>query len=242
MVSLARSLVPPLTGPPRPDSEGAFLPGPGDLGNVMVAYPPVEADSSRLQSDAAGRPLWVPLILVTPPGRVDAYLHLLVELELLSPAGVSHLEWGKAIPPSADALLKAVNQRPPPSAASMALWLGCRLQRPGVTPDVRASMEAPSIVFARRTHHRHIRNEWGCRPSALKRLAHLACLPRLHHTVERLASAAGTTATRLRERVQAGLGISLVQFNRMPGWEVTLELAVRAGLGTPGWGLGAGRR
>jgi len=127
----------------------------------------------------------------------------------------------------------------------MARWLAIRLKQPDLESLLAAALSGESsrdTSLPRRTHSRQLRTDVDCRPSDLLRLHQLATLPRLAPTVERLADTAGTTATRLGQRVRRGLGFTLAAYNARPGWEWPLEAACRCGLGRTGgeWGVGSG--
>lgn len=160
-----------------------------------------------------------------------------------------------------------VNLRPVPNNVVLARWLSWRLSQP-TAPEVEVSRAATdarrpfslamlALAMAggtsrdahtgasTRSLRRWARTALHCRPSDLHRLAELARLPRLASNVDQLAAHAGTTPTRLRQRVVSALGLGLREFNGMAGWEPVLEAAVLNGLGEPGWGVrcgGVGRR
>ncbi len=127
----------------------------------------------------------------------------------------------------------------------MARWLAIRLKQPDLESLLTAGLSgdsSPDTPLPLRTLSRRLRTDLRYRPSDLRRLAHLAILPRLADNTGQLAASAGTTTTRLAQRVRQALGLTLANYNARPDWEWPLEAACRCGLGQPDreWGVGSG--
>ncbi len=148
-------------------------------------------------------------------------------------------------PPLIEEVLTAVNNRPAPTPDQIAAWLAARLDNPHLEPLVIHALDGKGrptpAGLSGRNLRRKIPDLLKCRVSDLGRLSGLATRRRLCPSVETLAKdhAPRTTPGHLRDHVRA-LGVSLAEYNNMPGWEWPLEAAVRQGLGVGGWGLGVG--
>ena len=210
-------------------------------GAIMVARFPADDNFGQLVQAAFARPLWVPLVVLAPGASRHELRYLLSALQIQGPHGVQAIPWEGTTLPAKEQVCQAVGSRAAPTRVRMAVWVSRRFENHRLLPVVLAAMEANPLAWSDRTLRRRVNGMLRCRPSDLRRLADLASIPRLQPTVERLAAAAGTTPTRLRERVSDGLGLTLREFNRTPAWECIMEAAVRKGLGAGGWGLGADR-
>ncbi len=191
-------------------------------------------------------PPWVPLVAVVPAHLATSLTALLTPLDQARAAQSVVVPHPLAQLPDAATLRQSVNQRPTVAPSTMAHWLARRLQQPAEVIEalLMACLDKDGSPngASRRTLHRRVHEILSCRPSDLVRLHDLAILPRLADNTGQLAASAGTTITRLAQRVRRALGLTLANYNARPGWEWPLEAACRCGLGRTGgeWGVGSG--
>ncbi len=185
----------------------------------------------------------VPLVVVAPPELEASLQAFLTAFDLPRAGQPTIMVSPSPVLPDPESLRQHINHRPPPPPELMARWLAIRLKQPDLESLLAAGLSgnSPGNPLPRRTHSRQLRTDLRCRPSDLRRLAHLATLPRLADTVNDLAFDDHTTATREGQRVRRALGFTLAAYNARPGWEWPLEAACRCGLGRTGgeWGVGS---
>lgn len=204
----------------------------------------------------------IPLVITAAPHRLQNVVQLVRTLPRTLPRMLAVFPQIRRDLPSCRDARALVNRRPVPSSVGLARWLRWRLNQATATEGEASggtsgaprplSLTMLTLALAgttrlddrahssARSHRRWARTALHCRPSDLHRLAELAKLPRLARNVDQLAAHAGTTPTRLRQRVVSALGLGLKEFNGMAGWEPVLEAAVLNGLGEPGWGVRSG--
>ncbi len=188
------------------------------------------------------------MVAVTPEPLAASLTSLLTPLDQARAAQSVVLPHPLAQLPDAATLRQSVNQRPPVAPSTMAHWLARRLQQPAEVIEalLMACLDKDGCTngASRRTLHRRVDEILSCRPSDLVRLHDLAILPRLADNTGQLADTAGTTTTRLAQRVRRALGLTLATYNARPGWEWPLEAACRCGFGRTGgsgeWVVGSG--
>lgn len=207
-------------------------------------------------------PPFIPLVITAAPQRLQNVVRLVRTLPRTIPRMLAVFPQIRRDLPSCRDARALVNLRPVPSSVVLARWLCWRLSQlaamggessgatSGAPPPLSLTMLTLALAGTTSTNdhpgpsprslRRWARTALNCRPSDLRRLTELAKLPRLARNVGQLAAHAGTTPTRLRQRVVSALGLGLKEFNGMAGWEPVLEAAVLNGLGEPGWGVRSG--
>lgn len=228
-----RFLLPPYTGGLE---RLEVIPDPVPLGTIAVDPGSGRMPDSDLDYPALHLPLSVPLLVLIPPETLAAaHANTIVPPGFgRQPALFSTL---KCDDPRE--ILRTVNTRPPPPSETIASWFALRLKNPSLDMLLtevigrRSESRGPSV----RSTRRHVRSLLECCLTDLQGLLWLAKTPRLAPSIQELAFSRGTDPARLRERVARGLGVTLAEYNQMPGWEWPLEAAIRNGLGAGGWGL-----
>lgn len=200
------------------------------LGALVVFHLDPHESHDLINAAVEALPLHVPPVLLLPDGTTPPVLASTRQVVCLP----------SDPPPGIEDVLAAVNNRPAPSPDQIAAWLAARLDNPDLEPLVAYALDGDGrpkpAGLSGRSLRRKIPDLLRSRVGDLGRLAGLATRKRLCPSVESLAKdhTPRTTPGHLRDHVRA-LGVSLAEYNSMPGWEWPLEAAVRQGLGVGGW-------